>query len=44
MLVGDTQRIMIYPNQGFAIPQPMPAHVQAAYKRLTQAGYTTRMI
>ncbi|MCW2916221.1 MAG: hypothetical protein JWN52_4289 [Actinomycetia bacterium] len=44
MLVGDTQRIMIYPDQGYAIPQEMPAHVQAAYKRLTQAGYTTRLI
>jgi uncharacterized SAM-binding protein YcdF (DUF218 family) len=44
MLVGDTQRTMIYPDQGYAIPQEMPAHVQAAYKRLTQAGYTTRLI
>jgi uncharacterized SAM-binding protein YcdF (DUF218 family) len=44
MLVGDTQRIMIYPEQGFAIPQQMPAHVQSAYQRLIEAGYTTRLI
>jgi uncharacterized SAM-binding protein YcdF (DUF218 family) len=44
MLVGDTQRIMIYPEQGFAIPQAMPTHVQAAYKHLTRAGYTARLI
>ncbi|MGI8330157.1 YdcF family protein [Actinomadura scrupuli] len=44
MLVGDTQRIMIYPDQGFAISQEMPAYVEAAYKRLIQAGFTTRLI
>lgn len=44
MLVGDTQRIMVYPDQGFAIPQDMPAEVEAAYRRLVQAGFTNRLI
>lgn len=44
MLVGDTQRIIEYPKQGFAIPQDMPPHVEAAYHRLVEAGFTSRLI
>jgi uncharacterized SAM-binding protein YcdF (DUF218 family) len=44
MLVGDTQRIMIYPERGFAIPQDVPPEVDAAYRRLVEAGFTSRLI
>lgn len=44
MLVGDTQRITVYAERGFAIPQPVPAEVQAAYERLVAAGYTARLV
>ncbi|WP_243711404.1 YdcF family protein [Actinomadura sp. KC216] len=44
MLVGDTQRIMIYPERGFAIPQEIPPEVEAAYERLVEAGFTSRLI
>ncbi|MUN40683.1 YdcF family protein [Actinomadura litoris] len=44
MLVGDTQRILIYPAQGFAIPQDMPPEVGAAYRRLVKAGFTSRLV
>ncbi|WP_240809576.1 YdcF family protein [Actinomadura sp. WMMA1423] len=44
MLVGDTQRIMLYPGRGFAVAQDMPPEVEAAYHRLTRAGFTTRLI
>ncbi|WP_433331011.1 YdcF family protein [Spirillospora sp. CA-294931] len=44
MLVGDTQRIMIYPDLGFAIPQEMPSEVKSAYERLVDAGYTKRLL
>ncbi len=44
MLVGDTQRIIEYPKRGFAIPQDMPADVKAAYERLIDAGFTSRLI
>ncbi|WP_433465520.1 YdcF family protein [Spirillospora sp. CA-128828] len=44
MLVGDTQRIMVYPTQGFAIPQDMPPEVEAAYRRLVEAGFTSRLV
>ncbi|MGP4016352.1 YdcF family protein [Saccharopolyspora sp. 5N708] len=44
MLVGDTQRITVYAERGFAIPQEVPAEVDAAYRRLVEAGYTTRLV
>ncbi|MGW3314103.1 YdcF family protein [Streptomyces fungicidicus] len=44
MLVGALQRLMIYPEQGFMISQPVPADVLEAYERLRQAGYTSRLL
>jgi uncharacterized SAM-binding protein YcdF (DUF218 family) len=44
MLVGDTQRIEVYAERGFAIPQEMPDAVRAAFGRLVAAGYTSRLI
>jgi uncharacterized SAM-binding protein YcdF (DUF218 family) len=44
MLVGDTQRIEVYAQQGYAIPQDVPAEVRAAYDRLVEAGYTSRLL
>ncbi|GAA0589232.1 YdcF family protein [Kutzneria viridogrisea] len=44
MLVGDLQRILIYPSRGFAVPQRVPAEVEAAYRDLVAAGYTSRLV
>ncbi|HEY3514622.1 MAG TPA: YdcF family protein [Kribbella sp.] len=44
MLVGDTQRIDVFAEKGFAIPQPVPAAVRAAYAGLVEAGYTRRLV
>ncbi|WP_030376923.1 MULTISPECIES: YdcF family protein [unclassified Streptomyces] len=44
MLVGALQRLMIYPDQGFMISQPVPADVIEAYERLRQAGFTSRLV
>lgn len=44
MLVGDTQRIEVYAERGFAIPQPIPADVHAALQRLISRGYTRRLV
>lgn len=44
MLVGDTQRIDVYAELGFAIPQEMPVEVRVAFDRLVQAGYTSRLV
>ncbi|MET8848665.1 YdcF family protein [Amycolatopsis sp. NPDC004625] len=44
MLVGETQRITEYAEQGFAIPQDVPAEVERASGRLADAGFTQRLI
>ncbi|GAA3904715.1 YdcF family protein [Streptomyces gulbargensis] len=44
MLVGDLQRIIEYPKQGFAIEQDVPENVRTAYEDLIRAGFTSRLI
>lgn len=44
MLVGAQQRLMIYPQQGFMIEQHIPDDVAAAYERLRDAGFTSRLV
>ncbi|MFC9404351.1 YdcF family protein [[Kitasatospora] papulosa] len=44
MVTGALQRLMIYPDQGFMIRQPVPADVAEAYQRLRQAGFTSRLL
>ncbi|WP_430782969.1 YdcF family protein [Actinoplanes sp. G11-F43] len=44
MIVGDTQRIEVYAKLGFAISQHIPEDVKAAFSRLIEAGYTSRLI
>lgn len=44
MLVGDTQRITVYAEKGFAIAQDVPGEVHAAYQRLVAAGFTRRLV
>ncbi|WP_240644029.1 YdcF family protein [Antribacter gilvus] len=44
MLVGDTQRLWVYAEAGFAVPVEVPDSVRAAYDRLVAAGYTSRLL
>ncbi|MDG9700925.1 YdcF family protein [Streptomyces sp. DH37] len=44
MLVGAQQRLMIYPRQGFMVEQHVPDDVAAAYQRLRNAGFTSRIV
>jgi uncharacterized SAM-binding protein YcdF (DUF218 family) len=44
MLAGAQQRLMIYPQQGFMIEQLVPEDVAAAYERLRDAGFTSRLV
>jgi uncharacterized SAM-binding protein YcdF (DUF218 family) len=44
IMVGDLQRIRVYPDKGFQIPQEMPADVWAAYEALVRAGYDKYLI
>ncbi|MDF2189598.1 YdcF family protein [Paraflavitalea sp. CAU 1676] len=39
VMVGDLQRIKIYPAKGFQIPQDIPDNVWQAYVRLVALGY-----
>lgn len=44
MLVGALQRLLIYPEQGFMISQPVPDDVLEAYERLCREGFTSRLL
>jgi uncharacterized SAM-binding protein YcdF (DUF218 family) len=44
MIIGDLQRVIEYPGQGFAIAQRVPPSVYAAYQRLVAAGFSSRML
>lgn len=44
MLVGDLQRVVEYPRLGFAVEQDVPAGVLAAYARLIEAGFDSRLL
>jgi uncharacterized SAM-binding protein YcdF (DUF218 family) len=44
MMVGDLQRIIVYPAKGFQIYQDVPAEVLEAYHALIDAGYTRHLL
>ncbi|MFD8149066.1 YdcF family protein [Streptomyces sp. NPDC059708] len=44
MMVGDLQRVIEYPRQGFAIAQDVPEDVHAAYEFLVREGFANHLI
>jgi len=44
IMVGDLQRLRLYPEKGFQIHQQIPNEVWAAYEELVSAGYTKYLI
>jgi uncharacterized SAM-binding protein YcdF (DUF218 family) len=44
IIVGDTQRIEVYPSKGFIIYQEIPKIVLEAYRELVDRGYTTQLV
>ena len=44
IMVGDLQRIRVYPDKGFQIPQHIPEDVWHAYEELVRAGYVTYLV
>ena len=44
IIVGDLQRIKLYPEKGFQIPQEIPVDVWDAYEELVKLGYTKRLM
>lgn len=43
-VVGDVQRMELYAQKGWQIPQPIPPAVRTAYGRLVAAGYTGQLV
>ncbi|RPH35134.1 MAG: YdcF family protein, partial [Planctomycetota bacterium] len=39
IMVGDLQRIRLYPGKGFQVPQEIPPEVWDAYRELVALGY-----
>ena len=44
IMVGDLQRIKLYPAKGFQIEQQIPDDVWQAYKQLVQMGFDKQLI
>lgn len=44
IMVGDLQRIKLYPERGFQIHQEVPHEVWSAYEELVNAGYDQRLV
>ena len=44
IMVGDLQRLRVYPARGFQIEQEIPDEVWDAYERLVALGYTENLI
>lgn len=44
IIVGDLQRIRVYPQKGFQIHQDIPSEVENAYEQLVQLGYTRHLL
>jgi hypothetical protein len=44
IMVGDLQRIRLYPAKGFQIAQEIPPDIWAAGEKLIELGYTQNLI
>jgi len=44
IMVGDLQRIKLYPEKGFQIHQEIPDEIWAAYEELVRTGYDRHLI
>ena len=44
IMVGDLQRIKLYPSRGFQIEQEIPADIWTAFELLVRAGYDKYLI
>lgn len=44
VMVGDLQRLEVYPAKGFTIPQEIPTEVKQAAKELIRMGYNKQLV
>ncbi len=43
-MVGDLQRIKLYPAKGFQVYQEIPPEIWNAYERLIQLGFDKHLV
>lgn len=43
-MVGDLQRLMLYPAKGFSVPIEIPDEIRSAYRLLVERGYDEHLI
>ncbi|MGV3538346.1 MAG: YdcF family protein [Rufibacter sp.] len=44
IMIGDLQRIQVYPQLGFQVPQEIPEKVWQAFEALQQKGFTNHLL
>jgi len=44
IMVGDLQRIKVYPEKGFQIQQEIPKEVWEAFEKLVSLGFNSHLI
>jgi uncharacterized SAM-binding protein YcdF (DUF218 family) len=44
IMVGDLQRLKVYPEKGYQIAQEIPCDVWSAYEELVKAGYDSHLV
>ena len=44
LMVGDVQRLKLYPTKGFTVPQEIPQDIWEAYEKLVSLGYINDLI
>ena len=44
IMVGDLQRLKVYPEKGYQIAQEIPGEVWSAYEELVKAGYDKHLV
>lgn len=44
IMVGDLQRIRVYPEKGFQVVQDIPEEIWQAYTRLVELGYNKHLV
>jgi uncharacterized SAM-binding protein YcdF (DUF218 family) len=44
IMIGDLQRIKLYPAKGFQIHQDIPGHIWDAYERLVALGFDRHLV
>lgn len=44
IMVGDTQRIKLYPPRGFILEQEIPSNVWLAFEELVKRGFTQHLV